>query len=161
MIQHQSIFDRLINDYLILMKDNTCIFLFLCVPVFQLGFRHCYSECKPRTIQVLGWVLVLNGFTCTNIYNITIRLRNIWSILINVILAFFKEQNTENKMYMNCPYLVTVLGRSSSSRVKAICPLCIKKAKHVLPETRIFQKQLRPPAFHFFLVGQNYTDNII
>lgn len=32
MIQHQSIFDRLINDYLILMKDN--IFLFLCVPVF-------------------------------------------------------------------------------------------------------------------------------
>lgn len=72
-----------------------------------------------------------------------------------------KEQNTENKMYMNCPYLVIVLGRSSSSRVKAICPLCIKKAKHVLPETRIFQKQLRLPAFHFFLVGQNYTDNII
>lgn len=93
-------------------------------------FRHCYSECRPKTLQVLGWVLVLKGFICTKIYNFTARLRNIWSILINVLLAFFKEQYTENKMYMNCrAYLVTVLGRSSSSRVKAICPLCINKEK--------------------------------
>lgn len=115
----------------------------------------CISTCSYDLIEVqalLQWELAKTpagfrqgaGIKRLNMYkniryNLTAKLRNIWSILINV-LHFFKEQYTEKMymyMYMNCPYLVTVLGRSSSSRVKAICPLCINKEW----SNMIYQKQ--------------------
>lgn len=92
-------------------------------------------------------------------YNLTAKLRNIWSILMNV-LHFFKEQYTE-KMHVHVYELPLpgdsirqILFLQSQGHLSSVYQQ--RMVKHDLPETRIFKKQLRLHQLYFLLIESKY-----